>query len=176
MMNCKLTKAEVVGYLIFGVLVIALFVCCTNSKSGQKEPAKSQKVAAPVEPALSKEEFIKKCTAFVYYRSKKSDKVIYVQDFLKNPDGYSGQRVNMKGKILSIEEANGKTVINAYISKEYDVGIIQYDAPLNAYKDDFIQVYGTVLGRIDGTNKMGAQMTWPAVAAKYVKVIQRGDD
>ncbi|MCX5828726.1 MAG: hypothetical protein NTV58_12125 [Deltaproteobacteria bacterium] len=117
-------------------------------------------------PSITEEEYIASTKAIV---QKQSSNGIYYKDFLKNPSKFKDTRLNIPGKILGIEENNGRTFIQMYISDDLDSVIVFYEGNTGFYKNDLIRVYGDGAGTMDGQNRMGASMTWPVIQAKYIK-------
>jgi hypothetical protein len=99
---------------------------------------------------------------------------IYYKEFLKNPDKFLKTKVNIIGKILAIEESEGITFIQIYISRNFDSIAIYYPGTLEAYEDDFIQVYGECLGRLTTENRFGAEISMPVIGARYIKLKNKG--
>jgi hypothetical protein len=95
---------------------------------------------------------------------------IYYKEFMKNPLKYKGVRVNVTGKIMNIEESNNKTFMQIYITRNYDAVVaVYYEGSIDVYEDDVVHIYGEALGTLEGQNRMGAQMSWPVIGAKYIK-------
>jgi hypothetical protein len=93
---------------------------------------------------------------------------IYYKELLKNPNKFKNIRMKIRGKIMNIEENNNETIIQVYISNDYDSIIVYYPQPIKVYKNDFIYIYGDGVGIIEGNNRMGVDITLPAVRAKYI--------
>jgi len=123
-----------------------------------------QAFVIPEKPAETKEQFIAS-TKLIGLK----DSPVYWKEFLKNPDKFSGQRLKIRAKILEIEESQGQTVIQAYISNDYDMIIILHPDSIPFYKDDQIWVYGIGGGSFEAQNRMGATMSWPIIYSKYVE-------
>lgn len=168
-----------IGLIVFAAIVVigGLFLFTPWFDKAIKSSASSTEAAPsvaekPRDPEDIKNEFMITCTPIALHKPKTEGASIYVKDFIKNPDKYHDQRVKMRAQIMKIEESGGKTLINAYISNNMDVGVIQFDGSVNAYDGDLLEVFGTVIGRVEGKNMMGAQLTWPAVQGKYIKVVR----
>jgi hypothetical protein len=117
-------------------------------------------------------EFKASCLKIV---QKDDGKNVYYKELLKNPDKFVAVRLRFPAKIMTIEEADGNTAIQAYISDNYDTAIIAYTGTMNIYEGDIIQVYGVGMGKFEGANAMGASVAVPAVAAKYIKKMRSGE-
>ncbi len=155
------------GIFIFGVLagiVIPNYEAYQRRDEGGEN--KTQVTVAKI-PVVTEAEYI--ASAKQVIRIDDSKKGIYYKEFLKNPNKFTGVRLNILGKIMTIEESGGKTFIQMYISNDFDSIVVYYNGNTSFYKDDMIRVYGDGAGTIDGRNRMGASMTWPVIQAKYLK-------
>lgn len=130
-------------------------------------------IASTPAPAI-KEETKKEYFASTKKIGRKGAPVFY-KDFLKNPGRYEGQRVNIHGKVLQIDENNGETGLQLIITSKYDSVMVAYSGTVDVYQDDIVTVYGEVTGSVDGVNRMGAAMNWPAITAKYIVKVASGE-
>ena len=131
-----------------------------EAMSGSATPSSTQESS----PVISKKEYMKSAK----FIGLKKDP-IYIKDFMKNPDKYKDQRVKINVKIMSIKEQDGNTLMNVYLTPDYEVGLVLYKGSVDVYDDDVIAVYGDVIGTVEGKNGMGADMAWPAILARYIK-------
>jgi hypothetical protein len=163
-------------YSSFGVmtallLVAALFIpkdkTATVAETEKKQEALTaeykQILEKPAPKPETKKEYIASTTKI---GGKKAP--IYYKEFFKNPSKFEGQRVNLPGKIMVIEETSGKTAIQMQVTGNFDSVIVHYDGTVPVYEGDWIMVYGEGSGVQEGFNRMGAAMTWPVINAKYI--------
>lgn len=172
-------------YGSFGVVVVVLLVVSLFFMPKKEEPvvAESEKarqealtaeymrVASQTAPKPeSKKEYISSTQ-----RIGRQGSAIYYKEFLKNPNKFMGERVNIRGQIMNIEEADNQTVIQLQITENFDTIIAHYPGSVNVYDGDWVTVYGEGKGTYEGANRMGASMSWPIIAAKYVVKHASGD-
>lgn len=101
---------------------------------------------------------------------------IYLKEFLKSPEKFTGTRLAVLGKIMHIEEQNGHTGLQMYVDRNLDSVIVKIDQSVKVYEGDVIQVYGEGAGTLEGENRMGASMTWPLIQAKYIVLKRHAED
>jgi hypothetical protein len=106
--------------------------------------------------------------------SEKRDS-IYVKAFVKSPDRFRGERVIARVKVMDIHERDGQTVMNAYLTPNLEVTVITYKGSIDVYDGDIITVYGDATGTIDGTNGLGAHMSWPGIEARFIKIFRKAE-
>lgn len=94
---------------------------------------------------------------------------IFYKEFLKNPNKFKGSRVMLTGRIVQIEEDNGQTELQISIDDDADAIIVSYPGTVDAYQDDTVTVYGEGGGLVERENRLGADMTWATIDAKYVR-------
>lgn len=144
----------------------------TPAPNGEKVELSKEamdRVAAKTTPTLDD---YKKTGRFI--GSEKRDS-IYVKAFVKSPDRFRGERVIARVKVMDIHERDGQTVMNAYLTPNLEVAVITYTGSTDVYNGDIITVYGDAIGTIDGTNGLGAHMSWPGIEAKYIKMFRRAE-
>lgn len=76
---------------------------------------------------------------------------------------------------MAIEESDNQTVIQLQITEKLDTIIAHYPGSVKVYDGDWVTVYGEGKGTFEGANRMGASMSWPIIAAKYVVKHASGD-
>lgn len=174
----NISVLKIIGGAIVGLAAIVLWVTFspsnppTGNTHTQALPEVVKSQPAKLEPPPeTKEQYI----ASAKLIGDRND-AIYTKAFIKNPDKYKGQRVKITVKIMDIQEKDGETFMNVYLNRDYDVGLVGYQGSTDVYQGDVILVYGEVLGLISGTNRMGAEMTWPGIMAKYVKKVRSEND
>jgi hypothetical protein len=172
----------VVGVIAFVAIWLIFFSGNSNNSTIQPQPQPQSQVRIQSQssiadnpiiktPQESKEEYISS-TKKVGNRKD----AIYRKEFLKNPDKFTGTRINIIGKIMSIEEKDGTTAIQMYVDDNFNTVIVGYPGSVKAYENDIVAVYGEGAGSIDGSNRMGASMSWPAIKAKYVTVKRHAEE
>lgn len=145
-------------------LIVSCLILASCGFSEYQEKEKQKEVAAvPAKPAESKEDYIKSTSKI----GKKGEPVFY-KDFLKAPGRYKGQRINITGKVLEIHENSGQSVIQIIVTRNYDSVVAGYPGTIDVYKDDWVTIYGEGAGSVEGKNRMGASISWPAIKATYV--------
>ena len=122
------------------------------------------KLATPKKTVETKDQFIKSTKLI-----GSEDSPVYWKEFLKNPDKFSGQRLKVRAQIFEIGEDKGQTIIQAYISNDYDIVVFLHPGSIPFYKDDQIWVYGIGGGSFEAQNRMGVTMSWPVIYSKYVE-------
>lgn len=183
MLNFSIIIKVVLGIFSIVILFLILIAVFAQEESTTLVPRSyPQPVSKPVVKDNSRvtsysgeteKQYKKSCMLVTF---NENDKGLYYKEFLKNPDKYKGERIDLIAKIMSIEEENDKTWIQAYLSKtSFDSVLIFYDGVLKIYQGDIIQVWGEGSGAIDGKNRLGVDMSWPRITAQYIKKI-RSDD
>lgn len=155
---------KVAGGATAVLFLIVLFIPDNNTPSPAAATSAPRRQPDPIE---TKEQYLASTQQI-----GGEDSPIYRKEFLKNPDKFLGKRVNVVGKILEIEEENGKTVMQIYITRDYDTVIVRHPGSIPFYKEDLIIVYGEGEGSVTGMNRFGAEMKWPVLLAKYVEKFQ----
>lgn len=117
---------------------------------------------------ISKDDYIQSAK---FIGTKEDD--IYIKDFIKRPDYYKNQRIKINLKVMSIIEKDGNTLINVYLTPNFEQGVIVCKGSVDVYDDDIITVYGEVIGTVEGINGMGVAMSWPGILAKYVELLNK---
>ena len=145
-----------------------------SAKPATTAAAESKPSPEPVEmapaPVESKKEYIASTKQI-----GRNGSAIYYKEFLKSPDKFTDQRLNIRGQIMAIEESDNQTVIQLQITGKLDTVIAHYPGSVKVYEDDWVTIYGEGKGTFEGANRMGASMSWPIIAAKYVVKHASGD-
>ncbi|MGD0279412.1 MAG: hypothetical protein ABSC11_08905, partial [Smithella sp.] len=170
------------GIVIFICLVIfiSLVTFFSNSTTSSTQDNQTQidnrNVGDPKEKEFlsglnkveTKEQYIASTKSILGTQSKKG---IYYKEYLKNPLKFKGARLYIIGKIFQIEETEGKSALQIYITHEFDSIIVYYKGNTNLYKDDFVKIYGEGGELFEGKNAFGAIITVPIINAKYLKKV-----
>lgn len=154
------------GFWIVCIIISAVFGYILFSRdSGSNSQNIVSQPEAVVNPPVkeSKDDYIKSTS-----KIGRKGEAIYYKDFLKAPDRYKGQRLNITGKVLEIQESDGQSFIQIIITRDYDSVVVGYPGVVDVYKDDWVAIYGEGAGSVDGKNRMGASISWPAIKATYV--------
>jgi hypothetical protein len=168
----NLTFKDICFVLVGFFLCVGLLGVIMIPNEGKKaDPPKplivTKSPPQPAPPVESRAEYEKTAKRI----GEKTDP-IYIKAFTKNPDKYAGQRVKVSVKVFKIEEQDSKTLMNVYLSKDYEPAIVYYEGESDIYDGDVIMVYGEVVGRLEGQNALGASMTWPTIHARYFKKLK----
>lgn len=152
--------------MIIGLCVAGLFVSCGPEAQKQVEGAQERPSTILLNPSESKESYVASTEPLV---GRRDGDGIFYKEFLKNPAKFRGVRLKVVGRVLSIEEVEGNTVLQIFILDSYDSVIARYKGSVDVYQDDRVKIYGEGRGAITGQNRMGAEMSWPIIEAQYVE-------
>ncbi len=99
------------------------------------------------------------------------------KDLLRNPSDYEGKNAYFFGEIIQkIDSSNYRVDVNCKkysFSNDYycdDTIYMTYSGDINLIEDDMIKVWGTMNGTQTYETVMGATVTIPKFAAKYVSI------
>lgn len=143
-----------------------------TSVSSSSSSTSSSGIFSPNYKPETEKEFKASCKKVVQQDDGKN---IYYKELLKNPRKFTGDRIQLPVKIMKIEESNGRTWIQGYISNSYDTAVIDFKGTMKIYEGDIVRVYGFGMGTFEGKNMMGATITVPAIEAQYIKKIGSGN-
>ncbi len=106
---------------------------------------------------------------------KATYKVIDVRELQKSPDKYIGQKILLNGEIFKIQEENGLTGMQIWVSYpgasilDRIAVVVRYQGALpGVYTKQTVKVYGVGAGTFEGTNAYGGTISQPLVNAQYV--------
>lgn len=149
------------------VVIIGAFFLPKNNPSGQATAAiqPTQAKQSPIiKPKETKQQYLASTRKIGNDKSP-----IFWKEFLKNPSKFKDQRVNVVGEIFQIEESAEGTILQVYISRNFDSVIAVYQGSIPFYKDDKVIIYGEGAGKVEGQNAMGVAMEWPVITARYIE-------
>jgi len=95
----------------------------------------------------------------------------------KNPDAHAGEFLKFKGQVFQIMESGGVTAMLLSVTNEgygfYDDNVwVTYPGTFDVYEDDIINVWGECTGSYDYTSVIGAELSVPAIEAKYIEKVK----
>ena len=104
---------------------------------------------------------------------------ISYDELARNPDNYKGKDIVFTGKIIQVQESGDKAVYRINVTRgDYDIWddtiICSYtlDGSTRFLEDDIVTIYGTSAGLYSYTSVLGASITIPSMAAKYIVLAQ----
>ncbi len=131
-----------------------------QSKTAQTESTQTEET----EKVLSESEYKSKCKTYTY------------KELARNPDNYKGVTVSLKGEVIQVLESGKnielrlnidgnyeETVYVTYTLKEDEGRILEYD---------IVTIYGSFEGLYSYESVMGAEITLPQIAARYIDLVE----
>lgn len=92
-----------------------------------------------------------------------------------DPEGHKGASVDIVGQVFTAPERDEQgTYLQMYAdpkNSEWNTIVGYGDPKLKVKEDDYVHVSGTVKGKYEGQNALGADLTVPIVLADTVKVV-----
>lgn len=88
------------------------------------------------------------------------------RDLYTYPDDYTGELVKVRGLVFNI---NGDDELQIFLGGNYDYpAYISFDESFSdIYEDEYITVYGVVVGETCGTNAFGGEVCQPYLTADF---------
>lgn len=148
--------------------VLLLICACDTTPSKLNLESAGNKVFPISTPVETEAEYISTTKAITDNRKKG----IYYKEYLKNPTKFKGSRISVIGKIFHIEESEGQSALQVYVTGNNDNVVVYYKGTTEFYKDDFVRIYGEGGGIFEGKNAFGATITVPIINAKYLKKVK----
>lgn len=111
-------------------------------------------------------------------RLRSTAKSIPPKQLQKNPDRYAGEPIVISGEIFQIQEdgSGGFLLMNTECETEYEIRIcngptvhVEYAGSTSKTKDDFVTVYGTVVGGYEYDTAIGGSNFVASVKAEILE-------
>lgn len=103
---------------------------------------------------------------------KKSCRTISYKELERDADSLIGENVYYKGQVFTVQVSDSKSVVQLNVTnKGYgywsDQIFLEYPGKIDVFKDDIIQIWGTVAGKYSYESVAGYNITVPSVLVKY---------
>ena len=91
-----------------------------------------------------------------------------------DPDPYKGETVMLVGRVFSVERTEDLLGLQVWMdpkNSELNTAVAYRDPNFRVAEDDYVRVKGSVGGKVEGENLLGAKLTIPLVNADTLEIV-----
>ncbi len=90
---------------------------------------------------------------------------IPVKELVTYPEKHEGEKVKVRGRVFNV---NSDTEFQMWLGWTYEAVYIVMEKPYDdIYEDEWVTVYGTILGEHCGTNAYGGNVCQPLILGDF---------